>query len=56
MWSNSTYVPNSTIDSLVIDRVVSLDVTNMGILCVIVALLSVIIFYVVISYMKKQPK
>jgi hypothetical protein len=54
--TNSTYVPNSTIDSLIIDRVVSLNVTNMGIICIIIALLSVIIFYNVIQYLKLQPK
>jgi len=53
---NSSYVPNSTVDSLVLDRVVSLDITNMGVLCIIISLLSVIIFYTIIQYMKKQPK
>jgi hypothetical protein len=54
--TNSTYIPNSTIDSLVIDRVVELNLINMGILCVIIAILSVIIFYIVMCYLKSVPK
>jgi len=54
--TNVSYTPNSTIDSLVIDRVVELNLINMGILCVIIALLSIIVFYVVMCYLKSVPK
>jgi hypothetical protein len=53
---NSSYIPNSTVDSLVLNRVVSLDITNMGILCLIISLLSVIVFYVIIKYMKNNKE
>jgi hypothetical protein len=60
MWfqnlTNSSYVPNSTLDSLVADRVVSLDLVGMGILCVIISLLSVVIFYTIMQYLKNTPK
>lgn len=54
--TNSTYVPNSTIDNLLVERVVELNMMNMGILCIIIALLSVITFYIVILYLKNIPK
>lgn len=58
MWlqnlTNSSYIPNSTIDSLVIDRVVTLDLNNMGILCLIIAIISSFIIYITIKYLKNN--
>jgi hypothetical protein len=52
---NMSYIPNSTLDSLVLDRVVSLNFISMGILCLIIAVISGIIFYVMIRYLKQNP-
>jgi hypothetical protein len=54
--TNIGYIPNSTIDSLIVDRVVELNMINMGILCIIIAILSIIIFYIVMCYLKSVPK
>jgi hypothetical protein len=58
MWlenlTDSSYIPNSTMDSLVIDRVVTLDLNNMGILCLIIAIISSFIIYITIKYLKNN--
>lgn len=50
---NETFsIPNSTMDALVVDRVVSINIFNMGIIIVIITLLLVIVLLIVNQYLK----
>jgi len=49
---NETFsIPNSTMDALVVDRVVSINIFNMGIIIVIITLLLVIVLLIVNQYL-----
>jgi hypothetical protein len=44
--------PNSTMDALITDRVVSIDIFNMGIIILITTILLVIVLIIVNQYLK----
>jgi hypothetical protein len=44
--------PNSTMDSLVLDRVVAIDLFNVGVLIIVIAILSSLILLAVVDYLK----
>jgi hypothetical protein len=48
--NNTFSIPNSTMDALVTDRVVSIDIFNMGVVIVIITLLLVIVLIIVNQY------
>ena len=50
--NNISSIPNSTMDSLILNRVVSIDLFNVGILILIISIVSVILFAIVMDYLK----
>jgi len=48
----SPMAPNSTMDSLVLDRVVAIDLFNVGVLIIVIAILSSLILLAVVDYLK----